>query len=489
GIEAELTFSTYVRSGKSTLRAAVVDREGNIYAVGGAGDAAWPTIGPTFQGGGLDAAIAKFDPSGRLLWSRLIGGPSEDYAYVAAVNDSGEVTIGGRAGEGIPTTAGAFERRFQGGVGEGPHDPADGLVARFSPDGELVWATYIGGEGEDNVRAIHLLPDGRVIVGSGNTTSRRLPIDRGRLPGPVLKPKAGGVKDSWVALLAADGGSIEFLTYFGPSDDRNPRHDEIVRALGTDAAGNIWIGGTTSGSDLVPTPDAFQKRRGSPRGTSESYIAKLSPDGRRLVYFSWLGGNGNDGIETEGVSDGRGAFYVAGSTSSTDFPTTEGAFQRTLLGKGDAFVARIEPDGRLGMATLYGGSTAGPESFFGPVVDPSGNVWATGRMRSPDCAVTANAFQPRKAGAQDVVLVAFSPDGRSLLYGTYLGGGDADHGRHVAIRPDGGTVYAVGETNSRDFPVRNVQSDNRSTTFLFGFRVAPLAAAPPAAVAPPAESD
>ena len=480
GTAQTLEFSTYWGSGGACNRTVAVDHEGNIYMSGGTSRADWPTtIGPPHAGGGQsDVAIAKFSSKGKLIWSRLLGGPLEDYAYVSAVGPKGELYVSGRAGPGFPTTRGAFDRTFHGGVGGGPHKPTDAFVAKLSPDGQLVYSTYIGGNGDENGRAIHLMPSGKLVVAGGNTTSTDLPTGRGTIPGSVLKPKRGGNKDSWVAVVAADGSSLDFCTYFGPSDDRQPRGDETIRALGLDAEGNIWIGGTTHGSDMKPTPDAFQKTRGGPPPSGEAYVAKISPDGKRLLYFSWLGGRGNDEIETEGVSDAAGNFYVAGATASSDFPTTPGAFQRRLEGAGpgawdgDGWVARINNDGGLAFATLYGGTAVGSEGFFGPAVDRAGNVYCTGRFCSSDCPVTPDAFQKRKAGppkSQDAVLVVFSPDGKKLLYGSYFGGSGVDHGRHIAAHPDGTSVHVIGETGSRDLPLAHALQTTPSGAFLAKF--------------------
>ena len=253
--------------------------------------------------------------------------------------------------------------------------------------------------------------------------------------------------------------------------------------VGVDVSLNVSADGAVAeidaASDLAPTPDAFQKRRGSPHGTGEAYIAKLSMDGRRLVYFSWLGGNGYDEIETEGISDGSGNFFVAGSTGSVDFPTTRGAFQTVLSGGGgdqfaDAWVARIDNGGALGAATLFGGSTEGPEAFFGPVVDDRGNIYATGRFRSDDVPVTSNALQPLKAGpsgVQDAFVAVFSPDATRLLYGSYFGGSGLDRGRHIGIHRTGREVYVIGETESGDLPLRDAAQTTPGGAFMAMFRV------------------
>jgi len=484
-IDPTVEFSTYWGSGGATNRTVSIDSAGNIYMAGGTPKQNWPSTLGRRHCGGFDVTVAKFDPQGHLLWSTLLGGPYEDYAYVSAVSEQGELYLSGRAGEGYPTTPGAFDRTFNGGIGGGPHLPTDAFVTKLSTDGYIIYSTYIGGNGDENGRAIHLLPSGKLIVGGGNTISDDLPTDKGTLEGPVLKPKKGGLKDGWVAVVAADGGSLDFCTYFGPDDDNNKRGDETIRALGVDDQGNIWIGGTTQGSGMVPTPNAFQQVRGQGSHRSEGYIAKISRDGKHLKYFSWLGGNGADEIETEGVSDASGNFFVAGSTGSTDFPVTPGAFQRVLRGgKGkqyvDGWVAKINNDGSLGFATLFGGSDEGSEGFFGPVVDQQGHVYVTGRFRSTDLPVTEHAFQSKFGGKLDAFLAIFSEDGRQLLYGSYIGGSRGDQARHLGISPKGDAVFIVGETTSTNFPLVHPTQATPSGAFLLKVSISDLQGERPA---------
>jgi len=470
-LRAEIRFSTYFGKGPANVRTVAVDPDGNIFLAGGTKQVDWPRTSGPEHAGHSDVLLARFDSMGRRVWSRLIGGAGEDYAYVSAVNSDGELFLAGRAGSDFPTTAGAFDTTFGGGRVDGPHLATDAFVAKFSRDGEVLWSTYIGGRDNDNARAIHLLPDGRLIVAGGNTSSPDLPTDSGTLAGPVLKPKLGGRRDSWVALLAADGKSLEFLTYFGPNDDRGGG-DETIRALAVDSRGDIWLGGTTNGTDLLATPDAFQKSRGE---GPEAFVAKLSSDGRRLLYFSWLGGSGNDEIETEGVSDAQGNFYVAGSTSSPDFPVTRQSFQQVLKGagagewSGDGWVARINDDGTLGFATYFGGSKVINEGFFGPAVDAQGRVYCNGRFESLDLPITENAFQKANAGEKDAVLAVFDSRGRRLLYGSYFGGTGIELGRHLALHPGGEFVALIGETSSTDLPLVRPSQAEPAGAFLAVF--------------------
>jgi len=313
-IDPAIVFSTYWGSIAGGNRSVALDSAGNIYTSGAAGPATWPAkigvIDSTSKW--PDVGLAKYDSKGNVMWATYVGGPIEDYAYVSAVNEEGELYVAGRAGDGFPTTPGAYNPKFNGGTNEGGrvHGPTDCFVLKLSATGDtLLYSTYIGGSGDENGRAIHLLPSGELLVGGGPTGTTDLPTTPG-----AFMPNKPGPKSAWLAKLSADGSKLLFCTYFGPTDGF-----AHLRGLGVDVHGNVWLAGTTGGTTLTTTPNAFQKVRGG--GKSEVYIAKLSSDGKNLVYFSWLGGSQLDDVETEGVSDAQGNFYVAGATSSPDFLT------------------------------------------------------------------------------------------------------------------------------------------------------------------------
>jgi hypothetical protein len=474
-LEAKLAWATYWGApGGSALRSAVFDVAGNLYIAGGTERAAdWPRSAPPIGPlGDFDVIVAKFDPNGRNVWSLVIGGTGEDYAYVSALDPAGNLIVGGRGGPAFPVTPGAFSTRFAGGFKAGPHDATDGFLFSLTPDGALRWATYIGSAGDDIIRAIEVLPDGRIAVAGGMMESGDLPVTPG-----VLKPKLGGVKDAWVALVGPSGDRLDFLTYFGPSDDAQRRADETLRAVALATDGNLWLAGTTQGSDLSPTPDAFQPLRG---GDASAFVAKLTPDGTALRYFSWLGGSGSDDVETEGSADPSGAFVIAGGTESADFPATRGASSQG--GAADGWVARIEADGALGMAARFGGS--GRDHFFGPAWDAAGNLYVGGTTDSRDLPVTAGALQSGFAGgASDALFAAFDRKG-ALAYATYFGGGAAEAGRFAAIDRARGRVALIGETTSTDLPLRDPAQAQPGAVFVAVFAIATPRAAAAAEPAP-----
>ena len=437
---ATLRYSSGFSIGQ--FRAAVVDSEGNLYLAGGTGvdfpvtPGAYDTTHNSPKRG--DVGVAKVDANGNLIWATYLGGPKEDYAYVCAVNDRGELYVSGRAGEGFPTTSSAFDETFNGGVGNNVHDAADAFITKLSSDGSrLIYSTYLGGSGQDIGRAIHLHPTGEVVIAAGTESS-----DFPTTDGALLSENPGGRNHGYIAKLSADGSRLVFSTYLGTTNSSN----EFIFSVAEDNRGNYWFAGSTKGTDwgsLAITPDAFQPERSS--GQVEMFVGKLSLDGRKLVYLTWFGGSGAEWIETEGFNDAVGNFYITGVITSPDFPTTPGAYQSKLKGDNGGFVARINADGSLDSSTVF------DCAFWGPAMDSSGNIYCSGST-SADGLATPNAFQTVHQGAGDAFLAVFDPTLSTLLYGSYLGGSEHEKGRFVAVSPDGSAAYVVGHTSSTDFP-------------------------------------
>ena len=216
--------------------------------------------------------------------------------------------------------------------------------------------------------------------------------------------------------------------------------------------------------DFPTTAGAFQ---GSPHGQSDAFVAKLNPAGNSLVYSTLLGGSRDD-IATGIAVDASGNAYVSGTTKSTDFPTTAGVFQPTLIDSGackgsggnghcpDGFVTKLNPTGTALVYSSYlGGSDA--DVALGIAIDNAGAAYVTGSTVSSDFP-TVSAIQASFAGgvcgptsAQHLCADAFvskvNPLGSALLYSTYLGGNGDDAGTAVATDP-AGNAYVTGITNS-----------------------------------------
>src|SRR5439155_1012718 len=196
----------------------------------------------------------------------------------------------------------------------------------------------------------------------------------------------------------------------------------VAGGIAVDAAGNAYVTGGILSTDFPTTAGAFQTTLG---GDLDAFVTKLNPTGSALVYSTFLGGSAFD--EGLGIAvDAAGNAYVTGRAISTDFPTTAGAFQTTLVSdpsaSGDTFVTTPLPAvSALVYSTYLGGSKS--DDGKGIAVDPAGNAYVTGDTDSSNFPTTAGAFQTTLGGdGGDAFVTKLNPAGSALIYSTYLGG-------------------------------------------------------------------
>jgi uncharacterized protein (TIGR03437 family) len=192
------------------------------------------------------------------------------------------------------------------------------------------------------------------------------------------------------------------------------------RGIAVDSSGNAYIAGLTESRDF-PTLNPIQPAQ---RGASNAFIAKLNAAGTALVYSTYLGGTSADQANAIAL-DSAGNAYVAGSTFSPDFPTVA-PFQATSPSQKAAFVAKINAAGTaLGFSTYLGGRAPlgfAASAAVGIAVDTAGSAYVTGNACSTDFP-TVNPIQASNLGATcNVFVTKFTPDGSNLVYSTYLGG-------------------------------------------------------------------
>jgi hypothetical protein len=237
--------------------------------------------------------------------------------------------------------------------------------------------------------------------------------------------------------------SIVYTTTLGGS------RATFVDAIAVDPQGNSYVSGGTTSPDF-PTKNPLD---GSLKGPQDAFITKLDPKGN-IVYSTFLGGSGIDEAFAIAV-DSAGSVFAAGATSSSDFPTTSAAFQKTTAGNLDAFVAKLSPNGgALVYSTLFGGSGDDLANGIGIGTGQglaAGSVVIAGVTSSPNLPVK-NAFQQSDKNAKGTGFVtAIDPTGGMLIYSSYLGGSGADSANGIAMDSQG-NAYLVGTTASLDFP-------------------------------------
>ena len=313
----------------------------------------------------------------------------------------------------------------------GPYDPSLPLVI----DPVMNYSTYFGGSGDTTVTSVAFDPYGNAVVAGWTTASD--------LPANGVKTKSGGGVDAFVAKLSAEGNRIVWCTYLGGnSDDR-------AFGVAVDSASNVYVTGWTDSSNF-PLVGAIQTKLS---GGRDAFITKLNSSGTAILYSTYLGGSNYDQGDAITV-DSTGAAYVTGSASSTNFPTAN-AYQAAYGGQQDAFHREIEPGRRecAGIQHLCGRQWR--RSWCGDALDSSLNVYITGSTYSTNFPVVG-ATQSKIGGGQDAFAAELGSTGRTLLFGTYIGGsggtpGLGECGNAVAVDVSG-NLYVAGVTSSINFP-------------------------------------
>lgn len=314
----------------------------------------------------------------------------------------------------------------------------------------LRFSTYLGGSELDLAGAVALGDDGAVYV-VGHTRSSDFPT-RNAAQGYQGSLFLG--TDVFAAKLSADGDSLLYATYLGGA-----LGEEMAVAAVVDAQGRLYVAGTTSSPDF-PVRGALQGFRAGDETASDGFVARLSADGSAVEFATWLGGSGDETITALALGP-DGAVYVAGSTTSTDFPVTPGVVQPARAGDAaialsDAFVARLTPDGdglALDYATYLGGGRDDVPRAL--AVDDAGRAWVAGTTTSLDFPLQ-DALQTAYAGPirdleGDAFVARLSADAAALDVATYLGGAQDDGATGLALDAEG-RVYVAGSTMSPDFP-------------------------------------
>jgi hypothetical protein len=337
-----LAYSTFVGGSNFDLGVGIaVDVSGNAYLTGTTGSTNFPTtfgaFDRTFNGGFQDAFVAKLDSAGaNLLYSTYLGGSfAVDVGERIAVDSSGQAhVVGFTDSSNFPVTADAFDRTFNGG----PFTGKDVFVTKLDSNGaSLLYSTFLGGSGREFFSAIALDGLGNAYL-TGRTASANFPTT----PGAFDRTFDGNastlpeVFDGFVTKLNANGDALVYSTFLGGSQS------DTCAAIVVDGSGSAYVGGATGSPDFPTTCSAVDRTF---HGNLDGFAARLDPAGATLLYGTYLGSPGLDAVQDVAL-DGEGNLGLGGLTNSADFPTTEGAFDRTYNGGSfDLFAAVLAGGG------------------------------------------------------------------------------------------------------------------------------------------------
>ncbi|MDQ3920051.1 MAG: SBBP repeat-containing protein, partial [Acidobacteriota bacterium] len=446
-IDPVVSYATYLGGeGYEYFESVAVDAAGSAYVFGYTSSKSFPTahaLYPTFRGGLYDLFVAKLNPAGTaLVYSTYLGGSGGELSGGIAVDASGQVYLtGATTSPDFPVTPGAFQTT-PGGI-------FDAFVTKLNASGDgLVYSTLVGGGDNDGGDAIAVDSAGDAFVTGdtgGNASghpARNFPVTPGAFQRATVETGDSTWGDGFVLKLNPSGSALIYSTLLSGSRDDDPSDIRI------DAAGDAYVVGTTQSLNYPVTPGAFQtalKMNGF-MTSKDVFVTKLNPSGSAPVFSTLLGGTVDDTGNGIGL-DADQNVYVAGTTSSSDFPTTPGSFQPVKGGGigNNAFVTKLNPTGSaLVYSTFLGGDGDGAAAI---AVRPSGTALVTGLASSSNFPLTPDAYQQTGGG----YLTEFSPSG-GLAYSTRFGSPGASGGSKLVLDANGG-VYVTGATNSSSFPV------------------------------------
>ena len=458
-IDPVLTYATLLGgTGGDQVQGLGIDAQGMIYVGGETTSTNFPLKNPLFPTGAdqsvfeepsPSAWLAKINPSASggnsLVYSTYIGGTYPQEIQSLAADAAGNVVVTGftdsTPDDGFPLKN-AFQSVFSDSVdcavGNGPPNGHCfvSFVMKIAPAGDsVVYCSYLGGSNYNLGHGITLDSAGNAYV-VGATTSSDFPVKGGSVP-----PYQTNLRQTQNGFLSIVGpqGALIYSTYFGGGTDCT------LNSVAVDAAGLIYVAGTTSYTGLPTTPGAFQ-RQGLGNVNTFVVIFNLSPNANNEIqYCTYLGGppNGNGGayaITNSLAVDRAGNIYIGGSTDSLMFPTTPNAPFPTTTGSSlfsayqGAFVTELNPsaqgNAQLVYSTYFG--DGGTTSASGIAVDSSGRITIAGTTNSFLLTTTPDAFQCcydgelQSSGLANLGFVArFDPSvsgANSLVYASYLGG-------------------------------------------------------------------
>jgi hypothetical protein len=330
-----ILYSTYLGgTGDDRGVGIAVDGVGGAYVTGSTSSTNFPTrnaVQPDFHGGGTnnpynykgDAFVAKIDTtatgSASLVYSTYLGGNDDDAAKGIAVDAAGNAYVTGyTASTNFPVTVGVFQSAYAGG-------DYDAFVAKLDPSGTaLVYSTYLGGSANEGEARIAVDAHGCAYV-AGDTGSSNFPTTRNAY---VFSREGFAI---YLSMLSGDGSSLVYSARLPGAH---------CYGVAVDTAGSAFVVGDAFAASF-PLVNPVQSSFGG--GSGDASILRIAPDGDALIFSSYLGGSADDQAISVAVDPGGNA-YVAGYTSSTNFPTLNAMQPSFGGGAADAFIAKLPPD-------------------------------------------------------------------------------------------------------------------------------------------------
>lgn len=440
-IDPTISYCTYLGgSSTSAITGVAVDSGSNLYVTGWTEALNFPIAGAVQASnqGGVDVIIAKLNAAGTaLLYATYIGGKSDDKGAGIAVDSLGQAYVtGSTASTNFPLVL--SNRSALGGS-------TTAFALKLNATGNtLLYSGFIGGTTYEVGTSIAVDSNSNAYIG-GDTQSSNFPRMN------PTQSNIGGGTDAFITKLNS-AGVIVFSTFLGGAGN------EHVGGIAVDSLGDIYVAGGTSSSNL-PVVSALQSVIG---GTQDAFVAKVGFAGT-MVFCTYLGGSGGVPEQANAIAvDSAGNAYVAGVTTSTNFPVTSGTFQRAIAGAQSGFVTKITGTGQtLAYSTYLGGVSYDWAS--GIAVNAAGNAYVTGYTASSNFP-QSSPVQATFNGLYDAFVSELNFAGNGLVFSTFYGGTGSDSANAIALDANG-NIFLGGATASTDLHlVGPIQSSNNASS-------------------------
>jgi gliding motility-associated-like protein len=435
--------------------------------------------------------VRGYDPASTLVidpvpvYCSFSGSTADNWGFTATYGPDGAMYGGGivRETNGFPVSTGAYQTTFQGGTAGDHPGPIDmGIIKLSYPNlSQRVYATYIGGSGNDQPHSLVVDPAGELII-AGRSNSTDYPIKGTQSTGGggydivVTKLNAAGtglIGSQKIGGSGNDGVNISIANSVANSLDHNygdgSRSEVII-----DGSGNVYVASSTQSTNFPVTNAAFQRNSG---GKQDGVLLKFKPDLSSITFASYLGGSENDAAYVLAIGPNNN-IYVAGGTESSNFPGDHtGTVGPSAPGAIDGYVAEITNDGSSIIRSTFIGTSA-YDQVYGIQFDRNGFPYIMGQ--------TMGSWTPKNATYVDAGAKQFigklQPDLSSYIYTTTFGSGSnipnisptaflVDRCENVYVSGWGGAVssgyQSAGTTGMRVTPATAVKTTTDGKDFYF----------------------
>jgi hypothetical protein len=398
-----MVYGTYLGgSGDDEPTAIRLDTWGNVCVAGYTGSSDFPIAGNAFQttiGGDRDVFVLKLNPkesgTAALEYSTFLGGSGADVAYALTLDASGNIYVAGytTSADNFPVSSAPLQGSSRGGW--------EAFLSILDPStsgsASLRYSTFLGGNSTDVATGVAVDASGKVYI-AGYTMSDDFPITD-----KPYKGEYNGGGDVFLTVLDLSKPGLDALAY---STFLGGSGLDLAYRMALDTAGGVWLAGYTLSKDFPVTPNALQA---SNAGEADVFVARLDlalRPAESLTYVTYFGGSGSD-VLYDMALDPSGKIFLAGYTTSLDFPVTASALQSAYGGAADAFVSWFDPSAPADQALLYSTYFGGGRTEVARAIalDAAGNVYLAGFTESAGLPVTEGAFRNSLNGLSDALLI------------------------------------------------------------------------------------